>query len=472
MSLGQILLEKKLVDHSQLHEAAKRQQLVGGSWLESALALGFVAQTEVDAALREPPTVPGSVDETGLDLQFVLDLLLKSMYVLGLETRVQAAESLKLPQGIVELLLQRAKSKRLVEARGTSEDPAVLRYALSGEGAQWASGALQKCQYTGPAPVPLQEYRVRVLRQSVAHENVTAADLARQCSHLVLEPGILERLGPAINSGKAILLYGAGGNGKTSIAESIGYALRQEIYVPYCVEVDRQIVKIFDPALHEPVDEADSEGQADPRFDPRWVHCRRPVVLTGGELTMELLDLNFDPVYKYYEAPAHVKATGGVFIIDDFGRQRVRPADLVNRWLLPLERGVDYLTLHTGKKLEIDFDEIVVFSTNFPPQELMDGPALRRINYKLHVAAPSAERYTEILRRVCSARGLELRDDVLSFLLQTTSRGMQLACYQPKAIVEHVVARCTFDETEAALTVERVREALQNLALEETNPST
>ena len=320
----------------------------------------------------------------------------------GFGTSPALSEVTRLPTIVISAVLEDAKGKRLVEVLGlTGPRNSVYRYGLTSEGRRWALDALEQCQYTGPAPVPLARWQEQVVKQSITLDRVTPATMTNAVAHLVLPGDMVSRLGPAANSGRAILLYGGVGNGKTSIAEAIGNAFSQEIWIPHCVEIDGQIIKVFDAALHQPVENA-------PKADARWVRCRRPVVVTGGELTLEMLDLSFDPVSKTYEAPAHVKATGGVFIIDDFGRQLMHPQELLNRWIFPLERRVDFLTLHTGKKIELFFDQLVIFSTNFAPKELIDEAGLRRIPYKFHIAPPDQKIYTEILRRLCQARQIEL----------------------------------------------------------------
>lgn len=469
MPLGQLLLERNLIEPEQLEEALRHKKIAGGTLAESLAALDLISPEELDSFLSEAPRQPESIEDTGLDPQFLLNFLLKTVYLFGLETSEQVAESVKLPAHVIELLFQNAKDKRLVEVLGLTESRSrSYRYALTGTGRQWAMEAFQASQYAGPLPVPLATYQSQVIKQSITRERITPEAMRRALSHLVLAEGTVERLGPALNSGKAILLYGAVGNGKTSIAEALGHAFSQTLYVPYCIEIDSQIIRIFDPAMHTPVD--DSEAY-DP-VDPRWVRCERPVVMTGGELTMEMLDLSFDPVSKTYEAPAHIKAAGGVFIIDDFGRQRVRPRDLVNRWILPLERRVDYLTLHTGKKLQIPFDELIIFSTNFPPTELMDDAGLRRIPYKFQMPAPSPEQYEAIFRQICAAHKLSLPGEVLSYLFDTfyPETGAPLSSAHPKFIVEHVFERCHFEGAPPALTLERVREALLNLVIGDVLP--
>src|SRR4030095_6273719 len=277
----------------------------------------------------------------------------------------------------------------------------VYRYALPGVGRDWAVEALSQCSYVGPAPVPIDAYRAQGAAQSITRDQITPAAM---------------ELAPAPNSAKAMLLYGAPGNGKTSIAMAIGTAFHQSIYLPYCIEADGQIIRLYDQSVHVLVEEESEPARSRAR-DPRWLHCHRPVVVTGGELTIEMLDLSFDPIAKFYEAPAHVKATGGVFIADDLGRQRVQPHELINRWILPLERRIDFLTLHTGKKIELPFDQLVVFSNNTSPQAMIDAAGLRRIPYTFHVPVPTREEYAEILYQVSEQQGLALPDEVVPYLL-------------------------------------------------------
>ncbi len=479
MPLGQILLDRNVVDPEQLEAARHRQKVSGGSLAESLVALGAVSPTELDAILVETPPQPFEPGETGLDAQFLLQFLLKTLYVYGHETANLLAETTKLHDGVIDDILQDAKEKRLVEVLGlTVERPQVYRWALTDLGRKWALDALEQCQYTGPAPVPLADYQVQVVKQSIANERVTPESLERALAHLVLPPGTVGRMGPAVNSGRAVLFYGAPGNGKSSFAEALGRSFTQTVFIPHAVAVDGQIIKIFDPTVHEPCGASggDSSGDTDggPTIepDPRWVRCRRPVILTGGELTLEMLDLTFDPVSKYYEAPAHIKATGGLFIIDDFGRQRVRPQDLLNRWILPLERRVDFLTLHTGKKLQMPFDQLVVFSTNFPPKDLMDEAGLRRIPYKFHMAAPTRDEYETIFFRVCDSRNIEVPPEIFPYLFGTfyPATGTPISCAHPRFLIDHVIARCNFMGERPVLTLELLCEALQNLVVDTVVP--
>jgi len=417
------------------------------------------------------PAVPESIEETGLGGQFLLNFLLKAIYLFGVETIAQAEEELKLTRGVLAEVLDRAREKRLLEVLGLVDSRGSdYRYSLTPEGRKWALDALEQSQYAGPAPVALDEYQAQVSRQSVSNERVDPSVLSDALSHLVLPGDTVSRLGPAMNSGKAILLYGAPGNGKTSTAEALARCFTQTILIPHCIVSDGQIVKIFDPAVHEVCEDPDADPDA---LDRRWVRCRRPSVLTGGELTLEMLDLNVDPVTRICEAPAHIKATGGIFILDDFGRQRVIPRDLLNRWLLPLERGIDYLTLPTGKKLKMPFDQVVVLSTNTPPLELMDGAALRRIEYKIHLSLPTRAGYRDILDGVCRDNGLEMPDALAEHILgRYEQAGAPFSGSDPRFLIGHVIARSNFECIPPQLTQEFLDDAFQNLLIEDTSSPT
>jgi hypothetical protein len=417
------------------------------------------------------PLAPDTIAESGLDPQFLLRFVLKSAYVTNLETAAGIADYIKLPELVVHEVLESAKEKRLVEVLGLADAKrSVYRYALTGLGRDWAVDALSQCSYVGPAPVTIDAYRAQVAAQSITRDQITPAAMSLALGHLVLPKGTIERLGPAANSSKAMLLYGAPGNGKTSIAMAIGTAFHQSIYLPYCIEADGQIIRMFDSSVHVLTDQAPSpRGRA---LDPRWLHCHRPVIMTGGELTIEMLDLTFDPISKFYEAPAHLKATGGVFIADDLGRQRVHPRDLINRWILPLERRIDFLTLHTGKKIEMPFDQLVVFSTNTPPQEMIDAAGLRRIPYTFHVPVPTRDEYAEILRACSAEEGLEVPHDVVAYLLDEfyPKTNIPISAAHPKFVIEHVIERCRFSGIAPQLTLELVHDAVENLVVDGTPP--
>ncbi len=474
MAIGELLLAKNVIDETQLKKVLDQQKIAGGRLSDNLVALGYITRDDLDAILQEPPPLAKTIAETGLEGNFLLNCLLRTMYISALQTIPELSEQIKLSRGVIEQLLTFAKKEALAEIRGPSEQNVnILRYALTSAGKERASEALRLCEYIGPVPIPLESYQVQVQKQTITNEVIGIEKLRAALSHLVLSEDIVRRLGPASNSGRAILIYGAAGNGKTSIAEALVGAFEQPVYVPYCIEADGQIIKIFDPSVHTPFPAAANGGNGHPIFlpqmehDPRWVRCKRPYLITGGELTLEMLDLAFDPHSKYYEAPLQVKAIGGVFVIDDFGRQRVRPHELLNRWIFPLERKLDYLTLHTGKKFSILFDQLVIFATNFPPEELMDPAQLRRVHYKLKINPPSADEYREIFRRICESYGLEFSEDFIAHLLNTfyIKYKVPFAGFHPKFIAEHVIAACNYLGTPPRITRQLLADSLENMVI-------
>jgi predicted ATPase with chaperone activity len=478
MAIGELLLAKNVIDEEQLEKVLRQQKIAGGRLGDNLVALGYISRETLEAILQEPPAVAKAIEQTGLDDNFLLNCLLRTMYISALQTIPELSEQIKLTRGVIEELLNFAKKEALVEIRGPSEkNYNIMRYALTSAGKERASEALRRCEYIGPIPVPLETYQLQVQKQTITNEVITIEKLKKALSHLVLSEDIIRRLGPASNSGRAVLIYGAAGNGKTSIAEALVSAFEQPVYIPYAIEADGQIIKVFDPSTHEifPIksDTNGSNGNTHPMFlpqmeyDPRWVRCKRPYIITGGELTLEMLDLDFDPHSKYYEAPLQMKAIGGIFVIDDFGRQRVRPHELLNRWIFPLERKVDYLTLHTGKKFALLFDQLVIFATNFPPEELMDPAQLRRVHYKLKINPPTAEEYNEIFRRICDSYGLEFSEEIIAYLLNTfyIKNKVPFAGFHPKFIAEHVIAACNYLGERPRITRQLLADSLENMVI-------
>jgi predicted ATPase with chaperone activity len=380
----------------------------------------------VDASnLRKLPPEPRSIEETGLDLAFLADLVLKTMYTRGLLRGHELAESTNLPfANIIEKVLEYLRHEHLIEVRGSAGiGEASYPYVVSEEGHARARELMDQNRYIGPAPVRLEAYTKMVLAQSLTEQKISRIALKRGLFHLVLSDSIINQLGPAVNSGKSIFLFGDPGNGKTSIGEAIGLSLPGAILIPYAVSVEEHIIRVFD-ALHHRVipekaqsDDSTQEDHTRPRYDRRWVLIQRPLITVGGELMLENLDLVYDPSKKYYEASFQMKANGGVFLLDDFGRQQVRPRELLNRWIVPLEKRVDYLSLATGHKIDVPFDVLIIFATNLDPKELVDEAFLRRIRYKIHITDPSWEEFREIFRRETAKKGVPYSEGGFRYLI-------------------------------------------------------
>ena len=470
MKLGNILVAKGLVTAEKINRAVEHQKTNGGRLGDSIIALGFLTKDQIDKVLDEAPQAPVSLADTGVDPVFLLELAIKGMYTENLETASQIAESIKLSSTIVNQLLQVAKERKLVESLASASSGgsmAEMRMTLTRAGRDWAADAMTRGQYFGPAPVSLDDYQERIQRQRVTNEHVTRKQLDEAFAGLVMTERFINRLGPAVNSGNAILIYGPAGNGKTTVAEIVGKIFENVIYVPYCVDIDGEIMKVFDPTVHRqvpnpPLQEGGNLRRS--RIDPRWVACYRPMVITGGELTIEMLDLKYNSVAKFYEAPLHIKALNGTFLIDDFGRQRAKPEDILNRWIVPLNSRVDYLTTHSGKSIMIPFDEIVIFSTNMHPDDLMDPAFQRRISYKLETVEPAEELFRRVFAGFAAKSGLELTYEFYKQVLTGIREARApLAYFQPKFIVEQVLASCKFEGTKPQFTKENIDDALANL---------
>jgi predicted ATPase with chaperone activity len=376
--------------------------------------------------------VPETVKDAGIRRNVLEELALKTLFMQGELSLVELANQMHLSLAIVRDLFEHLRKGLLCEVKGMVEGVHLI--TTTSQGRARALELLSLNQYWGPAPVSLEDYIRQVRAQSVRDIEVHADAVKKAFRHLVLTDETLNQLGTAMVSGKSIFLHGPTGTGKTAIAETLPRIYDDYVWIPYAVDVDGQTITVFDPHLHESVDElAWGDG------DGRWVLCRRPRVVAGGELTLEMLDLQFNPTTKFYAAPHQMKANNGVLIVDDFGRQRIRPEELLNRWIVPLDRRIDFLTLAGGKKFEIPFDLFVVFATNLDPRELADEAFLRRIQTKVKVDYVSAEQFDEISRRVCAEFGLSCDAEVFEELRCVISRRKQplRACY-PRDIVQHL----------------------------------
>jgi hypothetical protein len=412
-----------------------------------------------NAPVSAPP-VPTTLHETRLSADQVEQLLVKTLYV-GEASGLSVADRIRLPFTILEPLIERLRHEQLIEVRGASgSGAAAYRYALTDAGRFRAQQYFEISRYVGPAPVPLADYVAAMTALQASRGYLDRERLREGFSHLIVRDELFEQLGPAVNAGKAVFLYGPPGNGKTVLAEGMGRALGGDMYLPHAIDVDGHTITLFDPIAHESL-EADADTDLSSvvvttQRDRRWVRIRRPVVMVGGELTLDMLDLTFNPISKFYEAPIHMKANGGVFLVDDFGRQRIRPDELLNRWIVPLENRIDYLTLHTGKKFQVPFDVLVVFATNLNPESLADEAFLRRIPYKIPVEDPSVEEFTRIFEMNCRRRKLRFHQVMVAYLHRRHYAPVErpLRACHPRDLLDQVTALCRYRGIEPAITRE------------------
>jgi hypothetical protein len=443
---------------------------------ESA-ALGTSPDPQVRTGAETPtrrapvPPAPATIEETGLSYEQLKQLLVKSLYA-GELSGLVLADKLCLPYMLLESLVEHLRFEKLIEVRGANgSGTAGYRYALTDLGRERGAAYFEGNGYVGPAPVPLRQYTAAMHTLKAQRGFLDRERIAHGFTHLIVSAETLDQLGPAVNSGKSVFLYGPPGNGKTVVAEGIGRALGGDIYVPWALDIDGQIITIFDPVNHEVVDDEQASGSIVKGIDRdrRWVRIKRPVVTVGGELTLEMLDLSFNPIAKFYEAPLQLKANGGVFVVDDFGRQRIRPRDLLNRWIVPLESRVDYLTLHTGKKFEMPFDVLIVFATNLNPESLADEAFLRRIPYKIYAKNPTTEEFGRIFELNCRKKGIAYDPVIIEYLTRRyyEPRGLEMRGCHPRDIVEQVVDICRYQNKPLVITRELLDQACRNYFLEE-----
>ncbi len=463
--LGHRLLREGLITEQELAAALERQRHQGGRLGHNLVTLGIIKQDELEKYFKRHPPAPKSVEETGLELTFIADLILKHLLFMGEFRLADVAERVKLCMAIIDRAMEVLRRDKLVEVKGgTGYATMTYTFKLTDQGKSRATELMDLCRYVGPAPVTLNDYRGMVEVQTVKNALVSEESTKRAFSHLVLNESVLKRLGPAMSSGKAIFLYGPPGNGKTAIAETVGRLLPDTAYIPYAITVGGQIITIFDPVNHVL---AETGAPVDP-VDQRWVLTRRPVVMTGGELTLRMLDLDFNPISKFYEASLQMKANNGLFIVDDFGRQQIDPQNLLNRWIVPLDRGIDFMTLHTGMKFSIPFDMLIIFSTNLEPRELVDEAFLRRIQYKVKIDHPSEQEFQDIFRMVCRTAGVPFSQEAVDYLVRNYYRKFDVnlnACH-PRDIVEHVVVNARYYQRPARLTPESIDAAWRNYFVE------
>ena len=417
------------------------------------------------------PPQPKSLAETGLSVVMMRDILLKTMFRMNMSLASDISRVIALSVQLTQELIDMARGQRLVEATGTLHATSgnEMGYQLTDSGKARALDALSQSEYYGAMPVPLADYGIQMKRQSVRDIRLTRDQLVGSMGHLILPPDLLGHLGPAITSGRSILLYGPPGNGKSSISNGIRAAMGDKIFIPRAIEYSGQVITVYDPIVHssaeEQTDDPNSLRRTGNRFDGRYVYCERPTVITGGELTLDMLDLKYNPVARTYQAPLQLKASGGIFIVDDLGRQAEPPQKLVNRWIVPLEESRDILALQSGEKFTVPFDTLVIFSTNFHPNEIFDGAALRRIFFKIKIDGPNQEMFLKIFAMVARKKKMPLDEGALLHLLKVKypTINHNFANYQPVFLIDQMIAICQFEGIPYQMTPDLIDRAWANM---------
>jgi energy-coupling factor transporter ATP-binding protein EcfA2 len=480
MLLGEILVGRGLVTAANIRAALELQRRNGARLGEVIVEMKLMTAEQLESVIASvkyaTPPQPNSLADTGIAKGLLLDLMLKFMHLRSCESELEISQALRLPYQIVRELIVEANHRGLIQALGARQVSHFIDipYALNEAGHAAAADAESRNLYVGPAPVSLAAFQEQIQKQCITNEFLDPARLRSGLDGLVFPEHYIRKLLPAINTGRSVLLFGPSGNGKTTVASRIAALFAQVIYVPYAVEIAGQIMTVFDKGLHQPaVSEQDMIGLESQEvgadaYDDRWVACHRPFAVAGGELTLEMLDLQFNREAKFYDAPLHVKALNGVFLVDDFGRQRFDPKALLNRWILPMESRVDYLQLYNGTSFNLPFDELLIFSTNLEPKDIMDPALLRRIPYKIKLFAPDKVAYRRVFDGAAKKAGLALTDHVFEFVVDTlTASGkFGLAYFQPKFICDQVAQICKSFAIEPQLTKELAAEALANLYVE------
>lgn len=423
---------------------------------------------QATAVMAPPP--PKTLEDMQLPRVMMRDIALKTMFRKNITEVSELARAICLPRQVTQELIDMAREAKLVEATGTLSASAggEMGYQLTDGGKSRTLDALLQSEYFGAMPVPLAVYREQVKRQSIRNIQITREQLTDAMGHLVLPPALLDHLGPAVSAGRSILMYGPPGNGKSSISNGIRDAMGDKVYVPRAIEYAGQVITVYDPIVHTAVDEDEEDPTALRRrvgFDARYVKCDRPTVITGGELSLDMLDLVYNPTARTYQAPLQLKSTGGIFIVDDLGRQKEPPQSLINRWIVPLEESKDILALQSGEKFEVPFDTLVIFSTNFHPNAIFDQAALRRIFFKIKVDGPNQENFLKIFAMVARAKKMELDEAALIHLLKVKYPTIDniYANYQPGFLIDQMRAICDFEGIPYKMSPELIDRAWANM---------
>jgi predicted ATPase with chaperone activity len=419
----------------------------------AALAVALSAHDPVFA-----PALPRSLEQTGIGEGFIEDLILKTLYSRGETMGRDLAGALGLKFSLIEPRIEFLKSQRMILVKGSLAYGSISAvFGMSEAGRTRVRECLELNQYVGPVPIPIDQYVTAVRAQRLKSGWLTLDSLKQAYQGMIVSGDVLGQIGPAVNSGKSLLIYGQPGNGKTFLAEALCGVNQSPIYVPYAIEYQGNIIKVFDPIYHTRMDEAEdlvSSVTCEDRYDGRWVRCRRPFIVTGGELSISMLDLGYNTISKVYDAPFHLKANNGIYLIDDFGRQRSSPAELLNRWIVPMDRRVDYLSFHTGGKIEVPFDAFVIFSTNLQPEQLGDEAFLRRIHYKLLLRSPARQEFVEIFQAYCAAQGLGCPEALVSSFVEKhyEQSGKRFRRCQPRDVISHAIDLIGFERLPFELT--------------------
>ncbi|NWJ48514.1 MAG: ATP-binding protein [Chloroflexi bacterium] len=416
---------------------------------------------------------PTNIQETEISQRIIGDLVIKLIYQITIISAQKMAETIKLPYfGVVEPVINQLRKAEIIDIGGSEGlGESAYQYVLTPKGVQRALEVINHSSYVGPAPVSLDQYRKIIKAQTFGDIHVGPQQVREALLDMVVGNDIVDSIGPAINTGRSMFLYGPAGNGKTLLSEHVARLLGGDVYIPYAMEADGFVIKVFDQNLH--VVSGDQRNNydnssLDRKLDSRWVLCKRPVIVVGGELSLGSLDLIWDDTSKYYEAPFQLKSNNGMFLIDDFGRQQMRPRDLLNRWIVPLEKRMDFLTLRTGKKIEVPFDELIVFSTNLAPRDLVDEAFLRRIQNKIEVRNPTYEEYREILRRQCEELKVSFTDEGAVYLLKEhyVKARRELRNCHPRDLLKQILGISSYLGAPATLTKDLIDQAVASYFVE------
>jgi hypothetical protein len=409
---------------------------------------------------------PRTLAETGLSDHFTYELIAKHLYSAGVLTLHELSQRIALAGSVLEEVIAFLRQDAYIEVRGATEGKTGLRYALTDRGRALALDSLIKSGYTGPAPVPLKEYD-RITRAQSVHDRVVSQSMMQvKFANVIMQHDLLDQIGPAVHSGRAIFIYGPPGVGKTYICNKLATLFDDDILIPHAISVGDTVIQVFDPVYHhKAADPGDTNRvMLDTGHDPRYVRCRRPGVMTGGELTLDMLELSYDADSKQYQAPLQLKANNGVFMIDDLGRQRVAPADLLNRWIVPMENRRDFMYLGSGLHFPVPFEVVLIFSTNMNPLELADEAFLRRIGHKVRFDTLNEDEFEGIWRQVCDERGIEFNKEILDYLLKehyAKDQRPMLPCH-PRDLIGLALDMIHYKDENAEITPETIKSAWQS----------